>query len=98
MIKLSPIEQYNRDLTRDDFQYDAAQENAVKCLQRLYDDFQKQELTDTGLTKFIKSWKKILTKSKAVPIKGLYFWGGVGRGKTYLVDTFYDSLPFFIQV
>ena len=25
--------------------------------------------------------------------KGLYFWGGVGRGKTYLVDTFFDSLP-----
>ena len=27
-------------------------------------------------------------------MKGLYFWGGVGRGKTYLVDTFFESLPF----
>ncbi|TMN60070.1 cell division protein ZapE, partial [Pseudoalteromonas sp. S1727] len=27
------------------------------------------------------------------PIKGLYFWGGVGRGKTYLVDTFYEAQP-----
>ena len=26
-------------------------------------------------------------------MKGLYFWGGVGRGKTYLVDTFYHCLP-----
>lgn len=32
-------------------------------------------------------------KPASTPIKGVYLWGGVGRGKTHLMDLFYEALP-----
>lgn len=86
----TPWELYQEDLKRDDFSYDAAQEMAVKHLQRLYDDL----VADYQTSKNKGLISKLFSKKQKEPIKGLYFWGGVGRGKTYLVDTFYDALPF----
>jgi len=34
-----------------------------------------------------------LAKRQPKAVKGLYIWGGVGRGKTWLMDLFFDSLP-----
>lgn len=83
----TPWQKYQADLTRDDFQHDAAQENAVKHLQRLYDDLTNKQAPKKGfLAKFLKG-------KQTDEVRGLYFWGGVGRGKTYLVDTFYECLP-----
>jgi len=103
---MTPMSRYRADLERDDFSYDAAQENAVKHLQRLYDDLQrtpapKPSNAISGGSKFSKV-AGLLGKRKPSepemsgkpPVMGLYFWGGVGRGKTYLVDVFYESLPF----
>ncbi|NQY34012.1 MAG: cell division protein ZapE [Alteromonadaceae bacterium] len=94
MIKLSPYDKYKRDLTRDDFQFDAAQENAVKNLQRLFEDLQKKPIAVSGFKKVLNRWKKVYAKKESAPVKGLYLWGGVGRGKTYLMDTFYECLEF----
>ncbi|ASP39405.1 cell division protein ZapE [Bacterioplanes sanyensis] len=87
------MELYQADLQRDDFSYDPAQEMAVKHLQRLYDDLvaAEQAAANQGvLFKLVGRWRNKPRR----PQQGLYFWGGVGRGKTYLVDTFYDALPF----
>ncbi len=47
------------------------------------------ERETSGVLSFLR-----LGRKKRSTCQGLYFWGGVGRGKTYLVDTFYDCLPF----
>ncbi|MFI8734983.1 cell division protein ZapE [Ectopseudomonas toyotomiensis] len=85
---MTPLERYQADLKRPDFFHDAAQENAVRHLQRLYDDLIGRDQSKSGLM------GKLFGKKPQGPVKGLYFWGGVGRGKTYLVDTFFDALPF----
>lgn len=88
---MTPWQRYQKDLERPDFQKDSAQEDAVKRLQSLYDKLVEAE-RDRSKPK-AKLLRK-LKKGKEEPVKGLYFWGGVGRGKTYLMDTFYESLPF----
>ncbi len=86
---MGPLERYKQDLQKPGFSYDAAQENAVKHLQRLYDDLMARHQMPGP-----SWWDRVRGKTAKPPVKGLYFWGGVGRGKTYLVDTFYDALPF----
>jgi len=98
MSQLTPLQKYQQDLTRDDFSYDSAQEHAVKQLQRLYDELVAHNVKKEPLKKlsFSQKIKQLVTPKQPTPvlsIKGLYFWGGVGRGKTYLVDTFFEALP-----
>jgi len=88
--QLSPLVQYQQDLKRDGFEYDPAQENAVK---KLDDLFQRLLRRSDNSKSFIGRVGKLF-KSSREPEVGLYFWGGVGRGKTYLMDTFYNALPF----
>lgn len=90
-MTFGPLDRYQRDLEQNGFQYDKAQEKAVLHLQRLYDEILARYVaeSESKLPGFL-AWIK---PKKYPPLKGLYFWGGVGRGKTYLMDAFYDSLP-----
>ncbi|KZZ57431.1 ATPase [Oleiphilus sp. HI0125] len=91
LASLSPIQRYERDLQKDGFMEDPAQRMAVEKLQSLYDALIEDEKQRAKKTyRFFGKFKK----KNIEPVKGLYFWGGVGRGKTYLMDNFYESLPF----
>jgi len=65
--------------------YDAAQEQAIQHLQRVYDEISEGKLT--------RKKKQSPRGKQASMVQGLYMWGGVGRGKTYLMDIFFDCLP-----
>ena len=86
---MTPRERYQSDLQQPDFSHDPAQEQAVEQLQDLYDRLLATAPVKQGF------FSRLLNKgAPQAPVRGLYFWGGVGRGKTYLMDAFYDALPF----
>lgn len=89
-ITQTPLQRYQADLQREGFSYDASQEHAVRLLDELYQRLLARKRNNKG---FGALWRR-LKKERQEPEIGLYFWGGVGRGKTYLVDTFYECLPF----
>lgn len=78
---ITPLTQYQQDLDNGTLYPDEQQKVAVDYLQAIF----------LNLTKPEKKHK--LFKSKIAPVKGLYLWGGVGIGKTYLMDAFYHNLP-----
>ncbi len=91
---MTPKQRYQHDLQQSDFTYDPAQEAAVEHLQDLYQRLLEAEWQSNKQGGFLRVLQRFKAPDPVTPVKGLYFWGGVGRGKTYLMDAFYDSLPF----
>ena len=56
MPQLSPWQHYQKDLTRDGFSHDPAQEMAVKALQRVYEDLTAAEEPNSLFGKLLTSF------------------------------------------
>jgi cell division protein ZapE len=85
----SPRERYGALLQQQRIVADPAQARAIDTLEQLYDRLVLRERQRSPLARLIGRWR-----GGQGPEPGLYLWGGVGRGKTFMVDLFFESLPF----
>jgi len=76
---------YLHALSERGFKPDAAQQAAVDRLQRCYEDWAAYRAQRSS------TFKRLINRPD-VP-RGVYLWGGVGRGKSFLMDSFYSVVP-----
>lgn len=78
----SPLARYRAGVAAGEWQDDPAQLGALASLDRLW-----RELADSSTPSF---WRRLRGREDAP--RGLYLWGQVGRGKTFVCDLFYESV------
>jgi len=88
---MTPVEQYNVCLSLPGFIDDPAQRDAVLRLDALNKRLIGARAHEASLTRRLKA--RFVGERRDL-VEGLYMWGGVGRGKTFLMDLFYDCVPF----
>ncbi|HPF72434.1 MAG TPA: cell division protein ZapE [Xanthomonadaceae bacterium] len=79
-----PSDAYTEGVTSGRWQADPAQKEALASLDRIHDEL---------ITARPAGLLDRLFGRGAMPARGLYLWGSVGRGKTFLIDLCYEQLP-----
>ncbi len=82
---MNVLEYYEQTLAERGYKPDHSQRAAIERLQRYFDEWIAFKGDRSNAV-------KRLLKRPAVP-KGVYLWGGVGRGKSFLMDAFYATVP-----
>jgi cell division protein ZapE len=82
---MNVLEYYHQALAERGYQPDPAQQRAIERLQQAYEEWVAYKAQRAS------AFKRLINRPD-VP-GGVYLWGGVGRGKSFLMDSFYTAVP-----
>ncbi len=83
---MSLIDTYHKELEAKGYNKDPAQQHAIEALAQLQRNI-SSHLTQKNTFRY--KLKSIFNQNQN--IQGCYIWGDVGRGKTWIMDMFFDS-------
>ena len=88
VVDTRPSAQYAAGVAAQAWQADPAQQSALAELDRIHDALLASANDNAGpLRRLVASLRP------PAPVAGLYLWGGVGRGKTFLTELLFETLP-----
>jgi len=91
---LTPAGLYRRSIDLGELMPDVAQAAVIDRLDQLFERAMKRQTPSSGLVKdVLVKWLGLSSSNAAGSVRGLYIWGGVGRGKTMMMDMFCSALP-----
>lgn len=93
----SPLARYEQALAQGEYQPDDVQREAITRLDQIQQALTgRQQQTPAESRSLFGRLSKLIGSGKPAvspPVRGLYMWGGVGRGKTWVMDLFFQSIP-----
>ena len=88
--RVTVVQRYQNLIDRGEIALDPAQLTLARALDRLIDDICEKRISAKSSS---LGWLFAKRRDVRAPVRGLYIQGGVGRGKTMLMDMFFELVP-----